>query len=113
MQIIRSHPSALEIYQKKLLESGHASQEDIDRIQNKVDTILNQELLASKDYLPKRRDWLSSHWTGFKSPEQLSRVRNTGYVSYSELFSWLYDWISFNLILQYTQGKPRDFEECR
>ncbi|KAM1263351.1 hypothetical protein ACFXTH_028365 [Malus domestica] len=26
----------------------------------------------------KKRDWLASHWSGFKSPEQISRIRNTG-----------------------------------
>lgn len=55
------------------------SQEDIDKIRDKVNKILNEEFLASKDYVPKRRDWLSAYWSGFKSPEQLSRVRNTGY----------------------------------
>lgn len=78
-QIIRNHPSALEIYKKHILESGQLSQEDVNKIQEKVNTILNEEFLASKDYVPQRRDWLSSHWSGFKSPEQLSRVRNTGY----------------------------------
>ncbi|GKB34075.1 2-oxoglutarate dehydrogenase, mitochondrial-like protein [Tanacetum coccineum] len=77
-KIIRNHPSSLEIYQKKLLESGLATKENIDAIQNKVTTILNEEFLASKDYVPQRRDWLSAYWTGFKSPEQLSRIRNTG-----------------------------------
>lgn len=55
------------------------TKEDIERIQNKVNSILNEEFLASKDYVPQRRDWLSSHWSGFKSPEQISRIRNTGY----------------------------------
>ncbi|KAC9910470.1 hypothetical protein E3N88_45098 [Mikania micrantha] len=77
-KIIRNHPSSLEIYQNKLLESGLATKEDIDRIQSKVTTILNEEFLASKDYVPQRRDWLSAYWAGFKSPEQLSRIRNTG-----------------------------------
>ncbi|KAJ7956097.1 putative 2-oxoglutarate dehydrogenase [Quillaja saponaria] len=77
-KIIRSHPSALEIYQRKLLESGEVAQEDVDKIPKKVMSILNEEFLASKDYVPKRRDWLSAYWTGFKSPEQLSRIRNTG-----------------------------------
>ncbi|KAK1404011.1 hypothetical protein POM88_003616 [Heracleum sosnowskyi] len=87
--VIRSHPSQLEIYQNKLLESGHVTKEDIERIQNKVNNILNEEFIASKDYVPKRRDWLSAYvpkrrdwlsayWTGFKSPEQVSRIRNTG-----------------------------------
>ncbi|XP_004307551.1 PREDICTED: 2-oxoglutarate dehydrogenase, mitochondrial-like [Fragaria vesca subsp. vesca] len=77
-QVIRNHPNPLTIYTNKLLESGQVNQEDIERIQNKVNTILNEEFLASKDYVPKRRDWLASHWSGFKSPEQLSRIRNTG-----------------------------------
>ncbi|QCE12862.1 2-oxoglutarate dehydrogenase, mitochondrial-like [Vigna unguiculata] len=77
-KVIRSHPSTLEIYEKKLLESGELSQEEIDKIHKKVTSILNEEFLASKEYIPKRRDWLSAYWLGFKSPEQLSRIRNTG-----------------------------------
>ncbi|CAL5404550.1 unnamed protein product [Camellia sinensis] len=77
-KVIRNHPSALEIYEKKLLESGELTKEDIDKIHKKVNSILNEEFLASKDYVPKRRDWLSAYWLGFKSPEQISRVRNTG-----------------------------------
>ncbi|KAI3771658.1 hypothetical protein L6452_02824 [Arctium lappa] len=77
-KIIRNHPSALEIYQKKLLETRETTKEDIDRIQNKVISILNEEFGASKDYVQQRRDWLSAYWSGFKSPEQLSRIRNTG-----------------------------------
>ncbi|KAL0425419.1 UNVERIFIED_CONTAM: 2-oxoglutarate dehydrogenase, mitochondrial [Sesamum radiatum] len=77
-KVIRNHPSSLEIYQKKLLESGQVTKEDIDQISNKVTSILNEEFLASKDYVPQRRDWLSAYWAGFKSPEQLSRIRNTG-----------------------------------
>lgn len=77
-QVIRNHPSALTIYQNKLLELGQVTSEEINRIQEKVSSILNEEFLASKDYVPQRRDWLSSHWSGFKSPEQISRIRNTG-----------------------------------
>ncbi|CAN8251494.1 unnamed protein product [Cochlearia groenlandica] len=77
-KVIRSHPSSLQIYQEKLLQSGQVTQEDIDKIQKKVNSILNEEFNASKDYIPQKRDWLASHWTGFKSPEQISRVRNTG-----------------------------------
>lgn len=69
----------MEIYQKKLLESGHVTKEEIEKIQNKINTILNEEFVASKDYVPQKRDWLSAFWLGFKSPEQLSRIRNTGY----------------------------------
>ncbi|GKE06319.1 hypothetical protein Tco_1398337, partial [Tanacetum coccineum] len=54
--VIRNHPSALEIYQKKLLETGQATKEDIDRIQNKVTSILNDEFLASKDYVTSKKE---------------------------------------------------------
>ncbi|KAK1378949.1 hypothetical protein POM88_025693 [Heracleum sosnowskyi] len=83
-KVIRSHPSQLEIYQNKLLESGHVTKEDIERIQNKVNNILNEEFIASKDYVPKRRDWLSAYvpkrrdwlsayWTGV-NPEILKNI---------------------------------------
>nr|GMD59017.1 2-oxoglutarate dehydrogenase, mitochondrial-like [Ipomoea batatas] len=77
-KVIRNHPSALEIYQKKLLESGNVTKEGIEKIQKKINSILNEEFVASKDYVTQKRDWLSAFWSGFKSPEQLSRVRNTG-----------------------------------
>lgn len=43
--------------------------------------ILNEEFNNSKDYTPSKRDWLAAFWAGFKGPEQLSRVRNTGYAA--------------------------------
>lgn len=51
----------------------------MEKIHNKINRILNEEFIASKDYVPQKRDWLSAFWSGFKSPSQLSRVRNTGY----------------------------------
>ncbi|KAE8712103.1 2-oxoglutarate dehydrogenase [Hibiscus syriacus] len=77
-RVIQKHPSSLEIYKNKLLESGEVTEEDIGRMHKKVDSILNEEFLNSKDYVQQRRDWLSTNWKGFKSPEQLSRIRNTG-----------------------------------
>ncbi|KAF9620643.1 hypothetical protein IFM89_013669 [Coptis chinensis] len=77
-KVIRNHPSTLEIYQQKLLETGQIAQEDIDKLHKKVNTILNEEFVNSKDHALKKRDWLSAYWSGFKSPEQISRVRNTG-----------------------------------
>lgn len=62
------------------------TKEDIDSMHNKCLSILNEEFLNSKDYVPKRRDWLSAYWSGFKSPEQISRVRNTGYGSVLSIF---------------------------
>lgn len=34
--------------------------------------------LQAKDYKQEKGDWLSSVWSGFNSPGQTSRIRNTG-----------------------------------
>ncbi|KAG2302265.1 hypothetical protein Bca52824_030916 [Brassica carinata] len=47
-KVIKNHPSTLQIYHKKLLECGEISQQDIDMIQEKVNTILNESLLLVK-----------------------------------------------------------------
>ena len=77
-QVIKNHPSSLKLYEQKLLETGELNKEDVQRIHDKVNRILNEEFAKSKDYVPNKRDWLAAYWTGFKSPEQISRVRNTG-----------------------------------
>lgn len=79
LQVIRSHPPALDIYMTRLIEEKHLSQEEVSSLQDNVFKILNEEFNASKDYVPSTRDWLAAYWAGFKGPEQLSRIRNTGY----------------------------------
>lgn len=79
-QVIRSHPPVLEIYRRKLLESGKLSKEDIDEIQNKVNRILNEEFEASKSYVPQKLDWLEANWAGLKSPDQPAQIQDTGYI---------------------------------
>jgi len=37
-------------------------QDEIDAIYDKINSILNAEFEASKAYVPKEKDWLSSHW---------------------------------------------------
>lgn len=75
---IQKHPSTLELYEKTLLESGDATQEELDSIKKQTLDMYEADLEASKSYEPKDSDWLSSKWKGFKSPRQLSRVRSTG-----------------------------------
>ena len=43
-----------------------------------INNVMEREFEAAKTYVPKQRDWLASHWQGFKSPDQLSRIRDTG-----------------------------------
>jgi 2-oxoglutarate dehydrogenase E1 component len=55
-------------------------QEQVKEVHEKTLTTLASEFESSKDYKPTKKDWLASHWTGFYSPAQLSRIRNTGKV---------------------------------
>eukprot|EP00250_Pteridium_aquilinum_P034625 c7842_g1_i1 orf=180-3287(+) len=77
-QVIKNHMPAVDVYEKQLVASGMMSKEEVDKLHEKVMSILNEEFNSSKDYVPKTRDWLAAYWAGFKGPEQLSRIRNTG-----------------------------------
>jgi 2-oxoglutarate dehydrogenase E1 component len=75
---IKDHPSTLEKYYDQLIESGDATKEELDQIKKDTLEMYESGLEASKSYKPCTSDWLSSKWSGFKSPKQLSRVRSTG-----------------------------------
>eukprot|EP00249_Psilotum_nudum_P024731 c29278_g1_i4 orf=531-3692(-) len=77
-QIIKNHPPSLEIYERQLMEMGQMTEEEANKMRDKVMSILNEEFINSKDYVPQTRDWLAAYWAGFKGPEQRSRIRNTG-----------------------------------
>ena len=75
---ISRHPTTLQIFQKRLLEEGTLSQEEIDEIKQFTLDSYEKDFEASKTYIRKETDWLSSKWAGFKGPSQLSRIRPTG-----------------------------------
>lgn len=78
MQVIKKHTNSHHKYSRKLLDEGVINEEDLRNIHNKIQSILQEEFDAGKDFVPKDTDWLSSVWSGFMSPAQLSRIRNTG-----------------------------------
>ena len=47
-------------------------------LRDNVTSILQREFEAAKEYVPSAKDWLSSYWSGFMSPHQKARIRNTG-----------------------------------
>lgn len=75
---ITKHPSSLDIFEKRLLEEGTATKEELDEIRQFTLESYEADFEASKTYVPKSDDWLSSKWKGFKSPTQHSRMRPTG-----------------------------------
>lgn len=75
---IREMKSAHDIYAEKLIAEGTLAKEEVDEIRAKIQKILSDDYEQAATYKPKFQDWLSSHWKGFMSPNQLSRIRNTG-----------------------------------
>lgn len=78
MQEVKKHPNAHMQYVNKLLSEGTVTDAEVRDVHNRVQTIMQEEFDAAKDYRPSEDEWLSNVWEGFKSPAQLSRIRNTG-----------------------------------
>jgi len=75
---ITKHPTTLEIFVKRLIEEGMLMQIEVDEIKQFTLESYEKDFEASKTYVKKEEDWLSSRWHSFKGPSQLSRIRPTG-----------------------------------
>ena len=62
----------------KAIEDGTATNEELKEIRDFTLQNYEYEFEQSKTYQAKPDDWLSSRWSGFKSPSQMSRIRPTG-----------------------------------
>jgi 2-oxoglutarate dehydrogenase E1 component len=76
---INKHDDTLKVFEKQLISEGTATKAEIDGIRSTVNKILENDFEASKTWVTPPNDWLSSKWKGFLSPNQLSRIRPTGY----------------------------------
>jgi len=75
---ITKHKTTMEIYEQRLIDEGTMTKEEAKEIRDFTLQSYETDLQASKSYVPRPEDWLSSRWTGFKSPRQHSRIRPTG-----------------------------------
>jgi 2-oxoglutarate dehydrogenase E1 component len=75
---ISSHPPTLAIFEKSLIAEGTLTKAECDEIRQFTQDSYEKDFEASKTYVRKETDWLSSRWVGFKSPSQQSRIRETG-----------------------------------
>lgn len=76
---IVDHPDTLAVFQNQLVNDGTCLQSEIDEVKAMVGATLQSEFDASKDWVTPKMDWLSSRWSGFLSPRQHGRIRETGY----------------------------------
>jgi 2-oxoglutarate dehydrogenase E1 component len=64
---IRSHPSILELYSKKLLTEGAVTEADIEEMRNTWRSKLDTEFDIATSYKPNKADWLDGRWAGLKA----------------------------------------------
>lgn len=77
-KVIKKHVSAHQQYAEKLVKEGVLTADEVKAKHTEILKELDTEFEMSKNYVPKFRDWVSSHWQGFKSPDQFASIRNTG-----------------------------------
>jgi 2-oxoglutarate dehydrogenase E1 component len=77
---IRSHPSTLEIYGKKLASEGVVTDGEVEKMRADWRARLDVEQEASQGYKPNNADWLDGRWAGMKFAREADDPRrgNTG-----------------------------------
>jgi len=75
---INKHKDTTEIFGNELVSKGVCTQQDITDIKKMVNDTLESEFQAAKSWETPNNDWLSSRWSGYLSPRQQSRIRETG-----------------------------------
>src|SRR5580700_10753476 len=63
---IRTHPTTLEIYAKKLIGEGVVTEGEVEKMRADWRARLDAELEASQSYKSNKADWLDGRWAGFK-----------------------------------------------
>ena len=77
---IRSHPSTLDIYAKRLVSEGVVTEGEVEKMKADWRARLDAELEASQGYKSNTADWLDGRWAGMKSASLSDDPRrgNTG-----------------------------------
>ncbi|HET7680511.1 MAG TPA: 2-oxoglutarate dehydrogenase E1 component [Xanthobacteraceae bacterium] len=77
---IRSHPSTLEIYSKKLIGEGVVTEGEVEKMRADWRARLEAEFEAAQGYKANKADWLDGRWAGMKAAADADDPRrgNTG-----------------------------------
>ncbi|KAJ3281197.1 2-oxoglutarate dehydrogenase E1 component [Borealophlyctis nickersoniae] len=71
-RIAKMKPVA-EKYMAQLLAEGSVTEQEVKEMKDRIWNILEENYAASKTYKASSREWVSSSWTGFKSPKELAK----------------------------------------
>jgi len=77
---IRSHPTTLEIYGKKLIGEGIVTAGEVEKMKADWRARLEAEFEAAQGYKPNKADWLDGRWSHLKAAGEVDDARrgNTG-----------------------------------
>jgi 2-oxoglutarate dehydrogenase E1 component len=70
-RIIRSHPSTLEIYGRKLVSEGLIIEGEVDKLRADWRHRLEAEFEAGQGYKANKADWLDGRWAGLKAAQDM------------------------------------------
>jgi 2-oxoglutarate dehydrogenase E1 component len=74
---IHEHPTALELYSKKLIAEGIMTEGDVAEMIAAFQQKLEDELAAAKAHRPDKADWLDGRWSGLETAPQAGARRGT------------------------------------
>ncbi|HEV2301394.1 MAG TPA: 2-oxoglutarate dehydrogenase E1 component [Stellaceae bacterium] len=75
---IARHPTARQIYAKKLIEAGIIGEDEAQSIAASFIERLEAEFAAAKSYRPNKADWLEGAWAGLETALDDDRRGDTG-----------------------------------
>ncbi len=64
---IRSHPSIVELYSKKLMAEGIVTEAEVEEMKTGWRSKLDAEFDIASNYKPNKADWLDGRWSGLKA----------------------------------------------
>jgi len=72
---IRSHPSTVQIYSRKLIDEKLVTQDEVDQMKAEWRAHLEAEFEAGQAYKPNKADWLDGAWSGLRSADNQDEQR--------------------------------------
>ncbi len=76
---IKSHPSVVEIYSKRLIDEGVMTAEEVKTMKDDFQQHLQEEFEIGANFRPNKADWLDGRWSGLESGRGEYQRGATGY----------------------------------
>ena len=74
---IKSHPTTLNIYSKKLIEESSITEEEFNLEKKEFNDLLDNQFKSAKDHHPKM-DWFEGTWSRYRPQKGKDKRGNTG-----------------------------------